>query len=158
MAVVTTRADFEELIDVRLQEARCLIDQIQDWDGAYYLAGYAVEYALKVRIIALLARPDSLPEKKLLDRFYSHNLADLRGLAELDIEMRADRTMNRPWEIVKDWKEDARYQVGKTEAEARNLDNAVANEVLPWIKARWSPRRSRMVAGSSRGSPPMGIR
>ena len=38
MAVITTRGDFEVLIELRLKEAKLLIDQIQDWDGAYYLA------------------------------------------------------------------------------------------------------------------------
>ena len=50
MTVVTTRADFVKLMELRLEEARLLIDEKQDWDGAYYLAGYAVEFALKIRI------------------------------------------------------------------------------------------------------------
>ena len=36
---------------LRLREAKLLLDA-KDWDGAYYLAGYAVEFALKIRIIA----------------------------------------------------------------------------------------------------------
>lgn len=51
MTVVTSRSDFEKLMDLRLWEAKLLLDQ-QDWDGTYYLAGYAVEFALKIRIIA----------------------------------------------------------------------------------------------------------
>ena len=47
MTVVTSRADFEKLMVLRMEEAKLLIDQKQDWDGAYDLAGYAVEFALK---------------------------------------------------------------------------------------------------------------
>ena len=40
-----TRADFQELATVRLAEAKALLDG-EMWDGAYYLAGYAVEVGL----------------------------------------------------------------------------------------------------------------
>lgn len=48
--LVRTKAEFQELAELRLEEARVLLDQGK-WDGAYYLAGYAVELALKARII-----------------------------------------------------------------------------------------------------------
>jgi len=38
MAAVTTRAEFEKLIDVRMREAKLLLDD-SDWDGSYYLGG-----------------------------------------------------------------------------------------------------------------------
>ena len=41
MSVVTSRSDFEKLMVLRMKEAKFLLDQ-RDWDGAYYLAGYAV--------------------------------------------------------------------------------------------------------------------
>ena len=46
MTVVTSRANFEKLIDLRMKEARLLLDH-KNWDGAYYLVGYTVEFALK---------------------------------------------------------------------------------------------------------------
>ncbi|OYV86886.1 MAG: DNA-binding protein, partial [Planctomycetia bacterium 21-64-5] len=48
---MTSRSDFEKLVDLRMKEAKLLLDQ-SDWDGAYYLVGYAVEGALKIRIIS----------------------------------------------------------------------------------------------------------
>ena len=33
MTVVTSRADFEKLIVLRMEEAKLLIEQKQDWDG-----------------------------------------------------------------------------------------------------------------------------
>ena len=91
MVVVTSRTDLEKLIVLRLREAKLLLDQ-QDWDGAYYLAGYAVEFALKIRIISELMKSDSFPEKKLAENFYKHGLSDLRKFAGLEKECRAHRS------------------------------------------------------------------
>lgn len=135
MTTVTSRSDFERLMDLRL-EAKWLLDQ-QDWDGAYYMAGYAVEFALKIRIIAQLMRSDSFPDKKLAENFYKHELTLLRRLAGLDDEMDKDAVVSPQWDIVKDWTEQARYVLGKTEPEARNLCDAIEKGVVPWIKARW---------------------
>ena len=85
MTVVTSRADFERLMALRMTEAKLLLDQ-KDWDGAYYLAGYAVEFALKVRIITQLMKSDSFPDKKLSESFYKHDLTVLRKAADLEDE------------------------------------------------------------------------
>src|SRR5882762_407592 len=101
MTVVTSRADFEKLMDLRLKEAKLLLDQ-KDWDGAYYLAGYAVEFAFKIRIVSRLMKSDSFPEKKLAENFYKHELLLLRKLAGLDDEMDTDAAVSPQWNIVKD--------------------------------------------------------
>lgn len=137
MVVVTSRADFEKLIDLRMAEAKLLMDHLRDWDGAYYLAGYAVEFALKVRIIAELHRTDGFPEKKLAENFYKHDLTVLRRAAGLDVEMDGDPVIKRQWSTVSSWTEQSRYQVGRTEQEARDLYKDIETGVLPWIKARW---------------------
>jgi hypothetical protein len=136
MTVVTSRADFEKLMNLRIAEAKVLLDQ-KDWDGAYYLAGYAVEFALKIRIIADLMKSDSFPDKKLTESFYKHDLTVLRKAASLDDEMDKDGAVSPQWDTVKDWSEQTRYQIGKTEKEATDLYDAIENGVLPWIKARW---------------------
>src|SRR5205807_5441492 len=43
------RADFHKLTEIRMREAKVLLDRKCD-EGAYYLAGYAVECALKACI------------------------------------------------------------------------------------------------------------
>lgn len=43
------RSDFQDLAQIRLAEAAALL-QAERFDGAYYLAGYAVECALKACI------------------------------------------------------------------------------------------------------------
>lgn len=136
MTVVTSRSDFEKLVDLRMKEAKLLLDQ-KDYDGAYYLAGYAVEAALKVRIISQLMKSDSFPERKFAENFYKHQLPLLRELADLDDEMDQDPAAKAQWEIVKDWSEQSRYQVGKAEMDAVNLYDAIEKGILPWIKARW---------------------
>lgn len=136
MTVVTSRAVFENLIELRMEEAKLLLDQ-KYWDGAYYLAGYAVEYALKVRMISQLMKSNSFPEKKLAENFYKHELPLLLKSAGLDAEMDNDAAVRTQWAIVKDWTEQTRYQIGKTETEATDLYEAIEKGVLPWIKARW---------------------
>src|SRR5437588_4811383 len=120
MTVVTSRADFERLMLLRMKEAKHLLDQ-KDGDGAYYLAGYAVEFALKIRIISQLMKSDSFPDKKLAENFYKHELTLLRKLAGLEDEMDSDGAVSPQWEIVKDWSEQSRYQIGKTEKDATEL-------------------------------------
>jgi len=136
MTVVTSRSDFEKLIDLRMKEAKLLLNE-KDWDGAYYLVGYAVEFALKIRIISQLMQSDSFPDKKLAENFYKHDLTTLRKLAGLDVEMDNDAAVGPQWDIVKDWSEQSRYGIGKTEYEATDLYEAIERGVMPWIKARW---------------------
>lgn len=135
MAVVTSRVDFEKLIVLRMREAKILLDQ-QDWDGAYYLAGYAVEFAFKIRIISQLIKSDGFPEKKLADNFYKHELLELRKFAGLADEMNADDAVMHYWDIVREWSEQTRYQICKTEKQASDLYEAIEKGVLPWVKAR----------------------
>ena len=51
--------------------------------------------------------------------------------------MDKDATVSTQWNIVKDWSEQSRYEIGKTERDAKDLYDAIENGVLPWIKARW---------------------
>src|SRR6059036_481610 len=136
MTIVTSRADFEKLMNLRMFEAKLLLDQ-KDWDGAYYLAGYAVEFALKIRIISQLMKSDSFPDRKLAENFYKHDLAVLRKAAGLDDEMDKDSAVSIYWDIVAGWSEQSRYEIGKTEQDADELYDAIEKRVLPWIKARW---------------------
>ncbi len=136
MTIVTSRSDFEKLMALRMREAKLLLGQ-KDWDGAYYLAGYAVEFALKIRIISQLMKSDSFPDKKLAENFYKHELTLLRKMAGLDEDMDKDAAVSPLWDIVKDWSEQSRYEIGKTDNEAIDLCDAIEKGVLPWIKARW---------------------
>ena len=137
MTVVTSRAVFEKLMALRMEEAKFLMDEKQDWDGAYYLAGYAVEFALKIRIITQLMKSDSFPERKDAENFYKHDLTILRKVAGLHDEMDNDSAISPEWDTVKDWSEQSRYEIGKNEQAAGDLYEAIETGVLPWIRARW---------------------
>ena len=82
MTVVISRANFEKLMVLRMKESKLLLEQ-KDWDGAYYLSGYAVEFALKIRIILQVMKSDSFPDKKLAENFYKHDLTLLRKASGL---------------------------------------------------------------------------
>jgi len=139
---VKTRAEFQHLAAVRLEEAKILLDAGK-WDGAYYLAGYAIELALKACIIKTLMATDAFPEKKFSDRCYTHDIGGLVTLADMmTVWLTAtttDSKLSGNWGIAKEWSEQKRYhQI--TEAEARDLYAAVADAahgVLPWIKTYW---------------------
>ena len=65
--LIETRADFKALADERLEEAKALLDEGK-WDGAYYLAGYAVELASKACIIKNLLETDVFPDREFPPR------------------------------------------------------------------------------------------
>jgi HEPN domain-containing protein len=136
-----TRTEFQELAEVRLKEAETLL-AAGLWDGAYYLAGYAVECGLKA-CIANLFKKESFPEKSFSDRCYTHDLGKLSELAELAgqlaTERQTDTAFDIYWLTVKDWNESSRYE-RRMQTDTAALINAIAdptNGVLKWIKKHW---------------------
>ena len=112
------------------------------WDGAYYLAGYAVECAIKA-CIAKGTRRFDFPEKRKVESSYSHKLNDLIEVASLEKirKTHADRDANfrESWEIVKSWSEQSRYKRHLPES-AKEMLEAVGNKnhgVISWIKLHW---------------------
>jgi HEPN domain-containing protein len=83
------RNDFRELARVRLREAQALL-QAGHYSGAYYLAGYAVECALKA-CIAKMTKAGDFPDLKTVQDSYTHNLSQLAKVARLEAER--DRMM-----------------------------------------------------------------
>jgi len=135
------RTDFQQLAELRLREAEALLAAGLP-DGAYYLAGYSVECALKA-CIAKRTQLHDFPEKKLVNDSHTHNLKELLRLAELKTELDsvldADPEMRSNLETVQDWSETARYQ-RKTALDTVALLTAIESEkggLLPWIRQRW---------------------
>jgi hypothetical protein len=106
------RADLQALADVRIDEARALLglDPPRP-DGAYYLAGYSVECALKAAIAKLNNQYD-WPEKSFVVQCHTHNIPALVRLAGLEAARAADAAANPAlalnWSIVNDWSEEGR--------------------------------------------------
>jgi HEPN domain-containing protein len=135
------RIDFQEIAEIRLREAKALLASGFP-EGAYYLAGYAVECALK-SCIAKRTREHDFPDKKLVNDSHSHDLAKLLQLAELKIDldtaMQGNAAMQSSWDAIQDWSETSRYE-RKNSQEAADLFQAIedkAGGLLPWIKLRW---------------------
>jgi hypothetical protein len=112
--------------------------QARQASGAYYLAGYAIECALKARIAAQF-RENEIPDKNLVNRVYTHDLAELLRLAglesELDTARQRDPELDRRWSIAKNWNEQARYGLW-TEEQAAAIIDAIGG-LLQWLRARW---------------------
>jgi hypothetical protein len=127
---------------MRLADAEALI-QVRRYSAAYYLAGYAVECALKACIAKQTRRYDFPPDPRSVARMYTHNLEsllDIAGLrADLDADAHSDPAFARNWVAVKDWSEQARYQVW-TLSQAELLVEAIADDdhgVMRWLRQHW---------------------
>lgn len=131
----------QQLAEAKIADASLLFDHGR-WGNAYYLSGYAVELALK----ACAARQfigNSLPDKALVNRLYSHKPSDLIGTAGLGADLKEQQDKDGDfaayWGIVAQWSPDARYEV-MDKSNAHYLLVAITEPdhgVLPWIKMYW---------------------
>jgi HEPN domain-containing protein len=133
------RKDFQDLSNRRIKEAKILFDA-GEYSGAYYLAGYSVECALKASFAKGVKRFD-FPDKNV-QKVFTHKLAELVVLADLKDELLSTTQTNLKfaagWELVGKWTE-SRYSV-RTKDDAEAIIEAITRAkdgVLPWIKRRW---------------------
>lgn len=136
------QADFQQLSEVRLQEALSLLEA-GHYAGAYYLAGYSVECALKA-CIAGQTEPHEFPDRVRAQRANVHDLEQLVEVAKLETDLQDAQARNpvlrSSWTVIKDWDETSRYNRGITGPRAEALLAACAdgmNGLLPWIRSRW---------------------
>lgn len=135
------RKDLKALALTRLREAKVLLAN-GEYSGAYYLAGYVVECALKA-CIAKQTRIHDFPEKQRALDSWQHDPTKLIDTARLkterDREINADKRFAANWNVVKDWKENSRYNhTDQRKAEA--LIQAISDKrhgVLRWLKRHW---------------------
>ena len=134
------RNDFQRLAGTRIREAKALF-KAGEFSGAYYLAGYAVECALKACYAKSVQRHD-FPDKRVRQVF-THDPVELTRLAglndELQMAVRSSRNFAAAWEVVCKWSEDSRYTVSaRQDAEALfDAINRRKDGVLPWVKRYW---------------------
>jgi HEPN domain-containing protein len=136
------RTDLQQLADLRIKEARILLDGAS-YSGAYYLAGYAIECALKA-CIAKRTKENDFPDKDFVNRSWTHDLEKLLILGELKDRLETDKKSNKDlntfWAIVVNWGESKRYELNVSQDEAKSLCDAIsdpANGVLQWLKKFW---------------------
>lgn len=136
------KAELEQLPGVRIREAQLLLDHRAN-NGAYYLAGYSVECAIKVCICHKVQACD-FPNKKLAQDSHSHRLTELIKVAGLQDALvhyeKAYPLFMLNWLSVKDWTETSRYDVNIGRVKAADLVAAITDQepgVLPWLKKFW---------------------
>lgn len=105
------RRDLQQLAEDRILDAQALLNAGR-WSAAYYLAGYAVECALKA-CVAKQTREHDFPDKDTANRVFTHNLVALTKLALPEsvleeMEQSKDSPLYKNWLIAKDWNEKAR--------------------------------------------------
>lgn len=135
------RKQLQALSEIRLREAQALF-RTKHFSGAYYLAGYAVECALKACIAKQIKRYE-FPDKQRVMDSYSHDLKKLAGLSTLlqSILDRAasNRSFRTNWEIVCQWSEKSRYAITDS-IMAKELMDAIMEQdsgVMSWIRQYW---------------------
>lgn len=137
-----TRSDFQRLADVRVREAQALLTA-GEYSGAYYLAGYAVECALKACICRQYPGETFPSKARARGDVYIHNLALLIHEAELTATHRAeedaDSAFADAWNVALGWSEQSRYAFFQ-EQDASGLYAAVTDSehgVLQWLRRHW---------------------
>jgi hypothetical protein len=137
------RSHFQKLSRLKIKEAKLLLKH-RYFDGAYFLLGYSVECAFKACIARQTKRYDFPPEKDAFYKIYSHHLESLVGAAGLGTEHQAELQRNSAfkdnWNIVREWRSEVRYKLGKTQPEVRDFFSAVLddpNGVWLWLSKYW---------------------
>ena len=132
------RADLQRLAEERAAEAQLLLGA-QKFCGAFYLAGYAMELGLKA-VLAKRFMADEIPDRKLVQSIYSHNLEDLAVLAGLKPQIDAqNEEFAANWEVIRGWYEQSRYEIIDAER-ATLIVRAILDEVngvFKWLRTIW---------------------
>ena len=136
------RHDLQELSSLRLPEAQVLIAG-GCWEAAYYLAGYAVECALKACIAKSTERYE-FPDMKGVNDSYEHNLEKLVVVADLNKAlneaMHLRPQLGSNWSFVKK-KGQSRPDAGGPPKQKRGrFFQAVQDQrdgVHRWLKKHW---------------------
>lgn len=136
-----TKDDLEALAQTRLDDAVLLLQSGRP-SSAYYLAGYAVELALKA-CIAKAFQPNVIPDKAFVNEVYVHRLDKLLGTAGLlpafSADSNADPQLATAWGIATQWTESSRYSLWDS-VSAGDLINAIGDSqhgVFQWVKKHW---------------------
>jgi hypothetical protein len=146
-----TKKQFKDLANLRIKEAEALYSAGL-YDGAYYLAGYAMELALKARICKILKINDYPDRQNFAKAYKIHSILDLIYLAGLDTDFRTKMTnpstgvstpFGNNWTtLLSRWNESKRYDSkgSISQSTARDFLDALQNTpdgFLTWLKTKW---------------------
>ena len=128
---------------LRIKEAKILFKN-SAYNGAYYLAGYSIEFALKACYCKTVTAQSFPPVKGIYNKLYDHNLNSLMDVSNVKKDFEKDAqentTLQINWEIVKDWSVGSRYSSNIKRKEAEAMISSVQNRsngILTWIKKVW---------------------
>jgi hypothetical protein len=135
------RKDLQTLANIRIREAQSLL-KAKEYSGAYYLAGYSIECALKA-CIAKKSRRHDFPDKKAVSDSYTHDLVKLATLADLLQQLnmlgQTDPVFGKNWNLISVWSEESRYRISEESAASEIVDAIMEryHGVMPWVKQHW---------------------
>jgi AbiV family abortive infection protein len=137
------KIDLQILAEDRLTDAQVLLANGR-FGAAYYLAGYAIECALKA-CIAKLTKAEDFPIKNSTNKVYIHDLKKLAGTAGVEAGIaqlaKNDKTFERNWAFVTEWwSEESRYDRYVDQPRAKSMLDAVSDlqhGVLQCIRQYW---------------------
>ncbi len=137
-----TRNELKKLAKLRLKEAETLFDAGL-YDGAVYVSGYVIEFALKARICKLLDTEEYPSTGKFKSVYAVHDFEQLLFLSGLKKKSSlAHVDLHTNWSIIIPWSPEMRYKpkgsVSKEDAE--QILNAIRekpNGVYQWIMKYW---------------------
>ena len=141
------RLEFQALSNERLEEADILLASGKP-SGAYYMAGYSVEMALKSCILLHIEKTGIIFEdRKYASECFTHDFNTLLDKANLKTEYNILRNSQDPdevqlaanWLVVTKWNESSRYQT-HLQSEAKAMIDAISHHetgVLTWLKKYW---------------------
>lgn len=139
---MATAAQLRTMADKRLEEAKLLYGN-KYYDAAYYLSGYAIEFALKAVICKRLnveMFDSTQVSKRIASPFQIHELPTLIVFSGLQVELsdkkNLDAGFDAAWSLVSQWSEIRRYEEGCSQKTAREFLIGT-NTLLSWIKTYW---------------------
>jgi hypothetical protein len=95
--------DLQSLANARIEDAQALLAAKRD--AAYYLAGYAVECAIKSCILKrLTSKLGWFPDRKFSENCFTHDLSLLLKWADLENELKSEPDIYASFGTVKDWR------------------------------------------------------
>lgn len=136
-----SRSDLQVLASSKLDDAKLLLRRGRH-SSAYYLAGYAVEFALKAAIARQIER-HVLPDARFIRDVYQHDLERLVGLARLRVELagarKSDARLDTNWAIVSAWNVESRYElINRVRGVAMvKAVGETSSGVFQWVQQHW---------------------
>ncbi len=135
--------EIDKLVDKKFLDAELLIEHAESINNSRYLAGYAIELALKAKICRHLDVPDLFSKEQVSKNdvsspFRSHNLSSLMIYAGLHGKhseaLNDDTDYYKKWQLVSNWKPSLRYNTQYCDRSKCMEFLKAVNFFIQWIR------------------------